>query len=234
MTDRLPPQRDLPPGRLEARRRHLLAEIHERPVRRRRERPALAAAGAAACATALAYALVPSAGRETAPPAHPRYEPAYSVHLKFPITSPVPGEYFPGGDTADHLAPSPAYEYRLARAEGVPAVVLAQARREAKWSGDPHPTSAEWVRTTRQRAVSSQSSDRVDSPGRQVWFVVLDGRFVDRHAYFIGRHPPRGTVLSFTIDVQRRIVLDLALGRTSPDYSVTGKPHAFRLGGSSR
>jgi hypothetical protein len=52
----VPPQRDLPPGRLEARRRHLLAEIRERP-RASRWRVLAPAAGVAALAAAIAVPL---------------------------------------------------------------------------------------------------------------------------------------------------------------------------------
>lgn len=231
MTDGLPPLRDLPPGRLEARRRHLLAEIGSRPARRRWERPALAAALAAGAAASLAYALVPSSGRVAAPK-HRVFTAAYSMHAKFPIPSVVFDGYFPTGDTTALTRPAHGLPFDYVRRG--PAAIFILAQRLASANGDPHPTREVWVRTTRQRAVSSQSRDHVDGPRRAVWFVVLNGRFVDRHAYFLGRRAPRGTVLSFTIDVKRGIVLDLALGRTRPDYSVTGKPHAFRLGRSAR
>lgn len=103
---------------------------------------------------------------------------------------------------------------------------------EAVTNGDRHPTAVQWVRTTRQLAVSSQSGDRVDSPGRQVYFVVLHGRFVDNNAYFLGSgaNAPRGTVLSFTIDRRSGQILDFALGNRNPDYAKIGRPHRFGFG----
>lgn len=97
--------------------------------------------------------------------------------------------------------------------------------------GDPHPTLAQWVETTRQRAVSSQSGDTVDSGSTPVYFVVLHGNFVDTKAYVPGGAAyPAGTVLSFTIDAANGQLLDLTLTKSDPDYSHTGEPQTFALG----
>ncbi|MDX6480729.1 MAG: hypothetical protein QOG85_1239 [Gaiellaceae bacterium] len=232
MTVEPPPLRDLPSGHLEVRRRHLAREIRRLPARRGWTRPALAFGAAAVAAAAFAYVFVPSAGRKPPPQVEAPTGLAYVFHARFPLTSDSARYYLPSLADESLFLPVPAIQ--LARLQAVPTIVYAYARREAAWNGDRSPTRVEWVRTARQRAVSSQSGDRVDTPRRPVWFVVLDGHFVAHNAHFIGRRAPRGTVLSFTIDVRRRIILDLALGSTRPDYSGIGKRHSFRLGRSSR
>ena len=116
-----------------------------------------------------------------------------------------------------------------ARGTRVPIPVYVLARNLAATDGDLHPRVVQWVKTRRQIAVASQSSDRVDSPGRKVYFVVVHGHFVDKNAYYLGaaRNAPAGSVLSFTIDLRSGQILDFALGNKSPDYSKTGRPHRF-------
>jgi hypothetical protein len=118
----------------------------------------------------------------------------------------------------------------------VPRAVYALARFQAAANGDPRPTAMQWVKTTRRLAVSSQSSARVDSPTRTVYFVVLHGHFVDKNAYYLGSaaKAPKGTVLSFTIDRRSGQVLDFALARRSPDYSRLGRVHRFSFDNGRR
>lgn len=245
MTDKtsIPPLRDLPPRHLEARKQHLLAEITREPRSRLRASIRwtplrLAGVAGAAAAAAIAVALVSTtgggvstSGRTSAAP----IAPLYAFHAS--LASRVKGNH----SYAVTYRASVLDAERAARTQGVPLPVFVLARRQAASNGDPHPTRADWLKTTRQQAVSSQSSDRVDSGGRPVYFVVLHGHFVDENAYYLGRgkkgssaNAPHGTVLSFTIDVKSGDVLDFALGNSSPNYSKIGTPHRFTLGGHGR
>lgn len=110
------------------------------------------------------------------------------------------------------------------------------ALRLARLSGDPVPTSVEWLRTTRQLAVSSQDTVRVNRGYSPVYFVVVQGRFASKRTLLSGSGPkastaraPRVTVLTFTADVRNDEVLDLSLGNRLPDYSRIGMPHHFTL-----
>ncbi|HEY2354676.1 MAG TPA: hypothetical protein VGH79_07255 [Gaiellaceae bacterium] len=72
MTESLPPQRDLPPGRLEARRRHLVAEIAPRSSR---TWPRVAAFGVAAAAVVAAIAVPLTVGGSEKPSVKIVYRP---------------------------------------------------------------------------------------------------------------------------------------------------------------
>ena len=230
----IPPLRDLPAGRLENHHAHLLAEIGQQP----RHRPTVtwtslrvAAVAAASATAAAAIAVAVTLGWDGGSPsrgvtASPHL--AYSFHVSPARSITYSGlDYLPGV-----VSDSAAAAYSLHRGSGVPIPVYVLARYQAAANGDRHPTAVEWVRTTRQLAVFSQSRDRVDSPSRPVYFVVLHGHFVDRNAYYIGgaAEAPRGTVMSFTIDRKTGQVLDFALGRRSPDYAKLGRPHRFSFG----
>lgn len=103
-----------------------------------------------------------------------------------------------------------------------PAFVGELAARLAAINGDARPASASWVQTTRQTAVSANSQDTVDS-NQTVYYVVLHGNFVDKNAYLpVGASPPRGTVLTFTVDVQTQSVLDTSLSDNEPDMARVG------------
>lgn len=232
----IPRLRDLPAARLEIHHAHLLTEIsRKRSWRRPSIRwtslrvGAVAGAGVVAAA-AIALAVTWGSGNHTTPRDVTVSPPlAYSFHVSPPR---------PVGDQEDYL-PAPARAWALTgdvghRGRRVPIVVYVLARQQAELNGDGHPAALQWVKTTRQLAVSSQSSDRVDSPGRPVYFVVLHGHFVDTNAYYLGVGPkgsaanaPKGTVLSFTIDRESGTILDFALGNTSPDYRRIGRPHRF-------
>jgi hypothetical protein len=243
----IPPLRDLPPGRLETHHAHLLAEIRRQPWWQLR-RPAITwtsrrvagVAGVSATATAAIAAAVAvtwgggtpsSQSTSRSVIASPRL--AYVSHVSPPRPLKNRGQdYLPSaaGDSAP-------FSYGIHRGSRVPIAVYVLARRQAAANGDRHPTTLQWVKTTRQLAVSSQSNDRVDSPSRPVYFVVLDGRFVDKNAYYLGVGPkgsdanaPEGTVLSFTIDIKSGQILDFALANRNPDYSKIGHPHPFSFG----
>lgn len=246
----IPPLRDLPPGRLDVLTEGLLHEIKAAPNSRWSWpsitwTPILVAGVAvlsAAVAAAIAVAVTTSGGRggQATALVHPvsaggivpRLAPTYAFHLQRAGSSadlPASWSAYTGSDFA----------FSQGVARGVPRVVLDLARLQAVANGDRHPTFAQWFKTTRQLAVSSQSSDRVHSGRRPVYFVVLDGRFVDRNAYYLGRGKkggsaaaPRGTILSFTIDRKTGQILDLALapGNDRPSYRKVGQPHTFPLG----
>jgi len=234
----IPPLRDLPPGRLETHHAHLLSEIgrkpHPRPWRRGPAwtLPRVAAVAAASATAAAAIAVVvtwghgapagPSAARPAgAPPAL-----IYVSHASLlRVTPSSRDEYVPTLDGTFALS-----AYRQAHGSRVPLLVYVFARFEATTNGDRRRVAGEWVKTTRQRAVSSQTRDRVDSPRRTVYFVELRGHFVVRNAYYIGRAAPRGSVLTFTIDRRSGQILDFAFGRRGPDLSRLGRVHRFSLG----
>jgi hypothetical protein len=231
----IPPLRDLPAGRLETHHALLLAEI----ARQSRHRPTLtwtslrvAAVAAASATVAAAIAVAVTLSWNGGAPSHGVTAPprlVYSFHVSPVRSITYDGlDLLPVADSADSLTAA----YSFDRRSRVPIAVYALARYQAAANGDQHPTSVEWFRTTRQLAVSSQSRDRVDSPSRPVYFVVLHGHFVDKNAYYIGgaAKAPRGTVLSFTIDRKTGQVLDFALARRSPDYAKLGRPHRFSFG----
>lgn len=241
----IPPLRDLPPGRLEAHRAHLLAEIGRRPWWRF-SRPAIswtslrvaAVAGASATAAAAITAAVAMTWGGGSVPRQSTSspvvaEPALVYH--FHATPPRRVKnYVPSDLTSDATAatgPETLTAYALYRGIRVPILVYVLALRQAAENGDRQPTGLRWVKTSRQLGVSSQSGDRVDHPRRPVYFVVLHGHFVDKNAYYLGpaADAPRGTVLSFTVDRKSGQILDFALGNRNPDYAKLGRMHPFRF-----
>lgn len=241
----IPPLRDVPPTRMEAQRAHLLAEIGRQPRWRRRPaitwtslRVAAVAAASATVAAAITAAVAVGWGGDTSrrqATSSTVAVPAlvYVSHVAPARTVKNDDRYlFPSGLTSATTRPASLSAYGLFRGVRVPIPVYVLAVHEAAENGDRHPTSVQWVKTTRQPAVSSQSGDRVGSPHRPVYFVVLHGHFVDRNAYYIGRaaDAPTGSVLSFTIDRRSGQILDFALGNRSPDYAKLGRVHEFRFG----
>ncbi len=240
----IPPLRDLPPSRLEAHRAHLLAEIGRQPWWRSRPattwtslRVAVVAGASATAAAVIAAVVATGWGGGSAP----RQATSSTVAAPVPVyvSHVAPARRVKNDDL--YLLPSaltaatarePLTASGRFRGVRVPMLVYVLALHEAADNGDRHPTSVQWVKTTRQPAVSSQSRDRVGSPHRPVYFVVLHGHFIDRNAYYIGRAAgaPRGSVLSFTIDRRSGQILDFALGNHNPDYAKLGRAHQFRFG----
>lgn len=232
----IPPLRDLPPGRLETHHAHLLREIGRRRRWRLRlpsvtwtsPRVALVAGASAAAAAAIAVAGggTPS-GHVASLDLSPRL--SYAFHVEpARMDKNIASDYLP--------APGDA-RFTRQRGARVPRAVYVLARFQAATNEDRSPTAMQWVKTTRQLAVSSQSRDRVDSPRRPVYFVVMHGHFVDKNAYCqcVGAKgsaagAPTGTVLSFTIDGRSGQVLDFALSNRSPDFSKLGRTHRFTFG----
>jgi len=239
MTDQIsfPPLLDVSPGELEVQKQHLLSEItREREktrlslpgIPRLRPRfvvPAVAVIGAAAIAVALVST---SGGGSPGGTVAAPVAPLYAFHAS--LSSTVRANHFYGYE------PSFANLTGAKARHGVPALVSAWARREAAVNGDRHPLRGEWIKTRRQRAVSSQSADRVDGGQRLVYFVVLHGHFVDRNAYYLSRGKkgsstgaPHGTFLTFTIDAKRGAILDFALANGAPSFSKLGTPTRFTI-----
>lgn len=225
-----PPLRDLPPGSLEARKEHLLIEIsRERAPRLSLPRVnwtplrlfALAGAGAAVAA-ALAFAVVSSPNNGVLV-----HSPLYTFHA--PLASLKHG----GGHANTQTSVAASYLAAAARSAGPSAPlanVAALASRLAVLDRDAHGLSGVWFTTTRQLAVSSQSTDRVEGPSTRVFFVVLHGHFVAKKPLFAGRRAgggaavaPTGTILTFTIDSKSGDILDVTLGNRSPDAAALGE-----------
>ncbi len=244
----IPPLRELSPSRVEAHHAHLLREIGGES-RRRLLPPAItwtslrvAALAGASAAAAAAIALVVAGSWGGGARSVQSTSPAFSPELVYAFhASPArrntlsPADYLPvpPGDTGTTSALTS--DSRSA-GTSVPRVVYLLARYQATANGDGRPTAVQWFKTTRRLAVASQSRDRVDSPRRAVYFVVLHGHFVDENAYYLGSAAtaPRGTVLSFTIDRRSGQVLDFALARRSPDYSRLGRVHRFSFDSGPR
>src|SRR5436309_1535448 len=103
----------------------------------------------------------------------------------------------------------------------VPAFVTAAASRVAAINGDAHPSSAAWVKTTRQTAISAESTDTVDS-NQSVYYVVLHGHFAATKGYLgPGAAVPTGTILTLTVDASTGEVLDNSLSNKTPDFPHT-------------
>ncbi|HUZ14819.1 MAG TPA: hypothetical protein VMU72_01410 [Gaiellaceae bacterium] len=189
------------------------------------------ASATAAAAITAAVAVTWGGGAPSRDVTGPRHL-AYAFHVPWTRSITLSGrDYLPAVQskslsTADSLHPGGR----------VPSGVYVLARYQAAANGDRGPIAVQWVKTTRQLAVSSQSGDRVDSPSRPVYFVVLHGHFVDENAYYMGgaARAPRGTVLSFTIDRKSGRVLDFALAKKSPDFSKLGRPQRFSFGSGRR
>lgn len=150
------------------------------------------------------------------------------------VTASVAGASRAGASRADATRPraqaSPTAKLAAPSGSQVPAFVTAAANRVAAINGDAHPSSAEWVKTARQTAVSANSTDTVDS-NQSVYYVVLHGRFAATKGYLgPGAAVPTGTILTLTVDASTGEVLDNTLSSKTPDFSHTGQPRALALG----
>ena len=116
-----------------------------------------------------------------------------------------------------------------------PAFLGPLAEPIATRDGDASPTSAEWIATTRQAAMSVDGGDTVDAGGTAVDFVVIQGSFIAKMAFGPnGDDVPTGSVLAFTVDPTSHTVLDLSLNDAVPDLSSLGAPQALVLTVNSR
>ena len=249
MTDQnsFPPLLDLSPDEIQTHTQHLLREIAREPQRARRlffrkpTRILLAAAGAAMAAAAIAVALVPSSGGRTLNPrsAAPPLAPLYSFHTSITSDSPGGGYYSSTGLNGDHRIPSLTVAAALsgdaASRKHVPRAVLVLAAAQAHAYGNRGPTLVQWVKTTRQKAVSAENAGRVDGGSLPVYFVILHGHFVYSFAPRPpGAKSPRGRILTDTIEIKTGRTLDFGIGNGEPNFAKIGKPHHFVIYGHRR
>ena len=88
-------------------------------------------------------------------------------------------------------------------------------------NGDPHPTGAQVVLTTRQRAVSLDSGNKVDS-NQATYFVVLRGQFANTHARTPDGWTLYGSVITLNVDAATQEILDYGLSDRVPDIPQLG------------
>jgi hypothetical protein len=195
-----------------------------------------AAASAAAVGVAIAVALVPASGgrrplnpRSAAPP----LAPLYSVHASVASNSLSDRTAPPSSFSSDQLLSMVAAPTALGK--HIPRAVLVLAAAQAHSYGNRGPTLVQWVKTTRQRAVSAENAGRVDGGGLPVYFVILHGHFVDKSAHLpSGAKQPRGRILTDTIEIKTGQRLDFGIGNGEPNFSRTGTPHHFVIYGHRR
>jgi len=242
MTDQnvFAPLLDLSPDEIQTHKQHLLREIAREPQRARRllfgkrTRILLAAAGAAAAAAAIAVALVPSSGGRILSPrsAAPPLAPLYSFHASIADTPLGDRRYPQASYWRDHVVA--VLDARAASGKQIPRAVFVLAAAQAHTYGNRGPTLVQWVKTTRQNAVSAENAGRVDGGGVPVYFVVLHGHFV----YSFAPRPPEakshGRILTYTIEVKTGQTLDFGIGNSEPNFSKTGRPHHFVIYGHRR
>ena len=108
--------------------------------------------------------------------------------------------------------------------------VLGQdALRAATLDGDPHPSAAFVVPTTRRIAEQVAAGDDGE-PNTPAYFVVLRGHFtLDDVPVPEGDKAPTGTVLTLTFDRRRNRSLDLGAGTQMPDLYAIGQPEPLPL-----
>jgi hypothetical protein len=238
MTDQdfFPPLLELSPGEIQSHKRHLLREIAGEP--KRSWRPLFAGVAAAGAAAAIAVALLPWAGGRTPKPraAVLRPAPLYSFHASLTSRTPLDRYYSPDGSIGDHVYPAFDGVTSLpVSTKGIPRAVLELAAAQAHAYRNRGPTLVEWVRTSRQKAVSAENDGRVEGGGVPVYFVVIHGHFV----YKAGSSPrparlERARVMSYTLEVNNGRALDFGIGNGEPSFAKTGKPHHFVIYGRRR
>jgi hypothetical protein len=238
----IPPLRDLPPGRLETHHAHLLSEIEIRQESKPRRRlvslnpTPLRLAGVAGVAAAIAVTLVSTSGsrKPLTPDAAAPRAPLYSFHVSITSHSRdgrfTPDAFKPSGD---HVIP--LLDGVSASRERIPRAVLVLAVAQAHAYGNRGPTPVQWVKTTRQKAVSAENAGRVDGGNLRVYFVILHGHFVDNSAPRPpGAKPPRGRILTDTIEIKTGRTLDFGISNGEPNFSKIGTPHHFVIYGHRR
>ena len=91
--------------------------------------------------------------------------------------------------------------------------------------GDPQPTYAGYVETTREEAQSFAAATPMED-SQPVYLVELRGKFVAHGAHVPpGRPLPVGTVATFTVDVTSGQVLDFGINDLTLDLSRLGTVH---------
>jgi hypothetical protein len=94
------------------------------------------------------------------------------------------------------------------------------AARVAALNGDPHPTKAIAVRSTRKAAVTASSGADVDTD-QSSYLIVLHGHFVG-HTAPRGASFPQGSVLTIVVDASTNLVTDWGISDRTPDTSSLG------------
>jgi hypothetical protein len=119
--------------------------------------------------------------------------------------------------------PSPAELQKLGR----------HALSAASQAGDPHPTSAVVVPSTRRIAEQVDAGAGIEA-NTPVYFVVLHGRFrLTNVSVPPGATAPTETILTQTIDARTNGGLDVGLGDRMPDLYAIGQPEPLPLPASS-
>jgi hypothetical protein len=100
----------------------------------------------------------------------------------------------------------------------------------ADW-GDPQPTDAFVVPTTRRVAEQVDAGDPL-APDTPAYFVVAHGHFTAADVPIPpGAKAPTGTVLTLTVDPQTNESTDDGLEDRTPDLDAIGKPEPLPLSG---
>ncbi|MEA2520494.1 MAG: hypothetical protein QOI81_140 [Actinomycetota bacterium] len=113
-----------------------------------------------------------------------------------------------------------------------PDWVIEKAQLLATANKDPHPASAEWIRTSADIIAPAVGLTPDQVSGRE-YLVVLHGdfTFVTKSSYgAVGGPPPKGEVIAFTLDPATRDLRDLSYGDQAVD--IPGM-HPFSLGDAS-
>jgi hypothetical protein len=102
-----------------------------------------------------------------------------------------------------------------------PSWVAQLAKQRAEENGDPHPSSAQVVMTTRRPAhqMIAHAWGGSDQP---TYLVVLQGHFADTHARTPDGRTVYGTVLMLNIDAATQDILDFGLGYRVPPIAQLG------------
>ena len=108
-----------------------------------------------------------------------------------------------------------------------PGWLLDQARRMARLSGDPRPTSAQWVLTDAETAAPAVGLTPDQATEAPEYLVVLQGNFTVHGKLPAGQEEPTGHTLAFTVDPDDRQVLDI--GVSNQEITVPGLM-SFELG----
>jgi hypothetical protein len=109
----------------------------------------------------------------------------------------------------------------------IPPFPYVKLLESAERMGDADPTSAVWVRSTRQTAVSVTSGEWVNS-NQPVIVAVITGRFTDTSAPVPnGATAPSGTVATYVFDAATGAGLDFGLTSTMPDLRRVGRVESF-------
>jgi hypothetical protein len=115
-------------------------------------------------------------------------------------------------------SPSPAELRKLGRL----------ALRTATLAGDPYPTGAVVVPTTRQVA-ERVDADAVVNSNPPAYFVLVNGNFTFHGPVPAGAKEPTGTILTMTINSQTNQGLDGGVQDQMPDLHAIGQPEPLPL-----